>query len=110
MNYIKSHARYLLDNGLLFEINRRVLHPLGLALVAEIDKSNKKQIVLSGIIETQDEEGYFFDSDSFEVGNEKFVSFMTKIGNKRIENRKKKAGFIEQETPNVSLVTDFVKK
>lgn len=27
----------LLDSGIIFEINRRVLHPLGLALAVEVD-------------------------------------------------------------------------
>lgn len=34
---MKDGAKYLLDTGLLGEINRRVLHPLGLAIIINVE-------------------------------------------------------------------------
>ena len=40
---IKESAEFLVDSGLLFEINRKILHPLGLAIevVVEDDGTTK---------------------------------------------------------------------
>jgi hypothetical protein len=35
ITYLKDPGKFLVDSGLLFEINRRVLHPFGLALAIE---------------------------------------------------------------------------
>ena len=51
MNKIKETAEFLSDNGLLFEINRKVLHPLGLAMEIYIDDDDKINFILEDIEE-----------------------------------------------------------
>lgn len=97
MSSKKSFTKFLLDNGLIFEINRRVLHPFGLALVVDIDKDNRRQLAITALAETDDPEGFIYDSESFVVGLEKFENFLKKSGQVRLDSRKDKFGFIEQE-------------
>ena len=52
MNRVKLFPRYLVDNGLIFEINRRVLHPLGLALVVDIDGKDRRKLSITDLFET----------------------------------------------------------
>lgn len=53
--------RRMKDEKLLFEINRRVLHPLGYALAIEVpDKGlGKREWTRFCLLETTDPEGYF---------------------------------------------------
>jgi hypothetical protein len=100
MNRVKLFPRYLVDNGLIFEINRRVLHPLGLALVVDIDVKDRRKLSITDLFETQDPEGFLYDKESFLVGQEKFQAFL-KSYQTRLEIRKAKYGFIEQDKEDV---------
>jgi hypothetical protein len=93
----KSYGKFLIDKGLVFEINRKVLHPLGLALVIDLDPQNKKRLIITGIMETQDQEGFLYDDETFTVGDKKYNQYLKEEGNDRLEFRKTKLGFIEQE-------------
>jgi hypothetical protein len=101
MRRVKAFERMMLDNGLLFEINRKVLHPLGLALVIDLSYDNRKKLVISGLMETDDAEGFLFDEETFDLGKEKFDRFMKKIGQKKIDARLKTVGCIEQKVGDV---------
>jgi|SRR5690606_3002291 len=96
---VNNYVRYLLDNGLLFEINRKVLHPLGLALVVNVDEENRKKITIDGLIKVpeDDKEGFVYDDETFTVGSEKYEKFLEKYGRKRLELRKEELGYIIQE-------------
>lgn len=97
----KSYGKFLIDNGLVFEINRKVLHPLGLALIVDVDYKNKKKLVVTGIMETDDAEGFIYDQETFDVGKDKYNAYLKKHGMERLESRKEKLGFIEQESADV---------
>lgn len=95
---IKNFPRFLLDNGLIFEINRRVLHPLGLAMVVDIDKNNRRQLAITAVLKTEDMDGFIYEEESFSLGVEKLQKFLKKIdADDRIAQRKEKYGFIEQD-------------
>lgn len=68
-------ARFLSDSGLLFEINRRVLHPRGLAL--EVIEDDDGTLTMSQ--ELQDHRGNIggicFGEDSIETGQKKLAAF-----------------------------------
>jgi hypothetical protein len=99
---MNNFVKFMVDNGLIFEINRRVLHPLGLAMIADIDRNNRKQLSIAALEETDDEEGFLYDGESFNVGMEKYQKFLGKKGGQeRLDARKAKYGFIEQETEDV---------
>jgi hypothetical protein len=93
----KSYGKFLIDKGLVFEINRKVLHPLGLALIIDLDPQNKKRLIITGILETQDQEGFLYDDETFAVGDKKYNQYLKEEGNDRLEFRKNKLNFIEQE-------------
>jgi len=95
---IRSHIKYLVDSGLVFEINRKVLHPLGLAMVVDIDRANRRQLAITAIVQTEDAEGFLYDEEAFTHGMEKFQKFLNKIdADEKLEARKAKYGFIEQD-------------
>lgn len=98
MKKIDNSARYLLDNGLIFEINRKVLHPLGLALIVDIDPDNSRWVTIKGLVsvEDDDEEGFVFDDETFKDGSRKYELFLLKEGQKKLNAREKKLGFIIQ--------------
>lgn len=87
----------LLDSGLLFEINRRVLHPLGLALAVEV--TTEGEVALSNEIwdNRDDPEGIAFAPETFLEGEAKYNLYMS---NKKtadaISSRKKTLGYIVQ--------------
>jgi hypothetical protein len=101
MNTKKSFQKFLIDNGLIFEINRKVLHPLGLAMVVDIDRNNKRKLAITGLAETEDEEGFLYDEESFTIGSDKYQMFLDRGGQKRLDVRKAKYGFIEQDKADV---------
>ena len=94
--------KFLMDTGLLFKINAEVLHPLGFALGARVDRnSGEKEF---GIITSDGDDGLYFDDRGWYVGLEKYEWFLDACGQERIDNRKKSFGFVEQIGPIDSLL------
>lgn len=101
MEAISKFPKYLIDNGLIFEINRRILHPLGMAMVVDIDRNNKRQLAITALFETEEQEGFLYDAESYVVGQEKYQKFLDKGGQERLNYRLAKYGFVEQDkVPN----------
>jgi hypothetical protein len=96
MEYIKGSARMLVDSGLLFEINRKILNQFGLTLVVDQDLKAKKQLAIVGLYSTEDPEGFTIDEDAFELGKERFDKFMKKNQSK-LDARQEGLGFLVQE-------------
>ena len=101
MPKIDSFPRFMLDNGLVFEINRKVLHPLGLAMVVDVDFKNRKKLAITALVQTDDPEGFLYDPEGFEIGKEKYENFLLKEGQERLDARQAKYGFIEQDREDV---------
>lgn len=101
MAKIDSFPRFMLDNGLVFEINRKVLHPLGLAMVVDVDFKNRKKLAITALAQTDDPEGFVYDHESFEVGKDNYEKFLLKEGQDRLDARQAKYGFIEQDKEDV---------
>ena len=96
MEYVRNFSRFLLDNGLIFEINRKVLHPIGLAFIIDMDEDNEKKAVLS-LIAVDDEDGILFGEESLDEGYKKYNKFLRDGGQERLNCRQKTNGFIVQE-------------
>lgn len=94
---VKQFQKFLVDNGLIFEINRKVLHPLGLSMIIDVDPKNRKNLSITALEDTEDPEGFLYDSEAFEIGLEKYEKFLKKGGQSRIDERKSKYGFVEQD-------------
>ena len=90
-------AKTLIETGLLFEINRRVLHPFGLALVVSIDNETKEQTLSQVLLDSRDDiEGLEFDKEALISGTEKFGRFMDNEGREKYIARLKKFGYVIQ--------------
>ena len=98
---IESFPKYLLENGLVYEMNRKVLHPIGLALIVDVDRKNRKHLAITALVQTEDQEGFVYDSDGFAIGKEKYENFLKKEGQDRLDARKEKYGFVEQDRDDV---------
>lgn len=84
---IKNFVKFLVDNGLIFEINRKVLHPVGLALIVDIERGKRNQLAITALLETDDPESFLYDDEGIEVGTEKYKAFLKKRGQKFIDSR-----------------------
>lgn len=92
MRKIKKSAEFLLENGLLFEINRQVLHPLGLAL--EVDVNDSGKIDFGDVWDCrEDPEGILFDPETLVEGMEKFNKYMKEYGDNCVDTRVARLGF-----------------
>lgn len=86
------------DRGFLFEVNRRVLHPFGLAL--EVTKDEDGNMSFGGVWDCQDDpEGIIFDDEAFRQGLAKWCDNLVKDGLERCDIRKRLIGFVVQPDP-----------
>lgn len=83
-------GQFLMDSGLLFEINRTMLHPLGLALYV-----NEGDLELHDC--RDDAEGITYDPAQMAEGRAKYLQMMNAWGYEKQQERKKRLGFIVQE-------------
>lgn len=97
MNIERDPTRHLVDTGLLFELNRQVLHPLGLALVVEVDDDGASRI--AGLWADPDREGIIFSPESLVEGRQKLESFMRREGLGRLATRRTALGYVVQPVP-----------
>lgn len=66
----------LRDSGLLFQINRTLLHPFGLALAVEVSDEPGGPDGKTYLIRTTDPTGMDYSPESLEQGEKKFVEFL----------------------------------
>lgn len=89
-------VKEFLDSGLLFQVNKEVLHPLGLALEVTVEDDGTAR--LSGIWDCRDDlEGIEYESSTFEHGMAKYRKYMTDQGNDAIARREMALGFVVQQ-------------
>jgi hypothetical protein len=68
-------AQFLRESGLLFEINRKVLHPLGLALEIKLNDDGSYEMS-QALQDWRDEGGIYFGEDSVQRGEECLKQFL----------------------------------
>jgi hypothetical protein len=94
---ISEPARFLVNSGLLFEINRQVLHPLGLALEV-VEDEDSGIYSMGGIWDYRDDpEGILFAPKTFKDGLKKLNAYMDSGGRDKIARRKELLGYVVQE-------------
>jgi len=86
-------ADLLVDSGLLWAINRSVLHPLGLALAVNMEGED---LLSFDLLETKDPSGMIFDAEAMAEGVAKHRSFMKHTGNDRVRARRSSLGYAVQ--------------
>lgn len=67
-------AQFLRESGLLFKINRDVLHPLGLALAVEQDDAGNLRMS-DVILDYRTDGGIYFDKESIVRGEARLRRF-----------------------------------
>jgi hypothetical protein len=88
----------LVDSGFLFEINRLVLHPMGMAMMVE--SSQDGTVEFGGILDLRnDPEGFVFAPETFKEGSEKYNKFLCQEGANKLQARFERLGFIYQTKP-----------
>lgn len=85
--------QFLKDKGLLFELNRAVLHPLGLTL--QVDDDGRAEL-----LQTDDPAGMLFTQSDFLDGESRLMEFMNAEGSSRLAARKAFLQFVEQVNPD----------
>lgn len=90
-----------LASGFLFEINRRVLHPHGLALAADVDLDDAGEVeAVQGftcVVDSRDDaDGFVYADDTFADGLAKWLQYMERDGEARLQERRRRLGFVEQ--------------
>jgi hypothetical protein len=89
--------KLLLDGGVMFEINRAVLHKFGYSFFVSMDDKSGK-LTQMGIIKNGDYEGTIFDPETFKHGTKKYEAFEN-AQHANLESRKKACGWLNQDQP-----------
>lgn len=87
-------ASYLVDSGLLFELNRHILHQFGIALGVRQGDGVSELFLLD-----EREEGIIFSPESFEDGKKKYARFMEAFGRSQLKKRLDELGWTFQNSP-----------
>lgn len=96
---VPKPAVFLERNGILFEINRQVLHPLGLELHLECGEDG--ELARLEIRDNRHLPGpIFFPPEAFEDGRQKFEHYMAEHGRRNIQKRRQ-IGMVIQTGPNL---------
>ena len=96
---IENPAAFLRDNGVLFEINRQVLHPLGLELHFKVDEDGR----LASIDLLDNRESLHpisFTPEAFQAGRAGYQEYLNERGRGNMQKRRK-VGMVIQTGPNV---------
>jgi hypothetical protein len=98
---IKDPISFLRETGLLFEINRKILHPYGLALAVYPSDDPEVEVGSISIMDSRDEkEGYLYGEDTYLSGLSKISEFNQSFGNDKLIEREEEIGYIVQDTPD----------
>ena len=94
---IENPVQFLVDNGLLFEMNRQVLHPLGLELHFHLDEDGR----VTGVDLLDNREGIqpiSFSPEVFGAGRERYEQYLDAHGRRNIQ-RRRQIGMVIQTGP-----------
>jgi len=91
--------KFLSESGLLFEINRAVLHPLGYALTFQQEADGT--LLPFGLVDaTADTDGMAFEAETFKRGWERHAKWLQEVGAGRHGARLEKYGKVLQTQPH----------
>lgn len=98
---IEHPSLFLEENGILFEMNRQVLHPLGLELRFQLGDDGRLQRI-ELLDNRASPQPIFFAPDTFDEGRQKYEAYMSEHGRRNIQKRRQ-IGMVIQTGPNVSI-------
>lgn len=104
---IDNPWKFLRETGLMFEINRTILHPLGMALELSVDDEGDEY--LSGIWDYRDDpEGLAYAEEAFLSGLSKYMEFMHDFGEHKLSERMENMGYVIQQLADPDYVKNGV--
>lgn len=92
-------VKFLRESGLFFQINRDILHPLGLAMEAtlsEREKADGAGTIINLWDCREDPEGIVYDEETVVRNEAKLAKFMSEFGTYRLASRSMLLGYITQ--------------
>lgn len=103
----RADAKFLRASGLLFEVNRRVLHPLGVAIGVVIDSETDDPLrIAPELLRTNDREGIVFEDEVVETGFRVLRTYMKAEGYERLAARYAALGFRGQVQESIVTNAD----
>lgn len=103
---VRCPGRFLVDSGLLFEINRTVLHPQGFSLAVALEDGVSTQGEFYLTDYRQDPESVTFNGNALERGASKLERFMKESGLEHFKKRTSLYGYHVQGIPRADLHID----
>jgi hypothetical protein len=100
----ENPVEFLVENGVLFEMNRQVLHPLGLELHFRLNDEGR----LTAIDLLDNREGaqpISFSPEAFDAGRARYEQYLKEHGRRNMLKRRK-VGMVIQTGPNAPRVFD----
>lgn len=95
---IENPVQFLVDNGILFEVNRQVLHPLGLELHFRLNEEGR--ITAIDLYDNRNSpHPISFSPEAFDAGREKYEEYLNDHGRRNMQKRRK-LGMVIQTGPN----------
>lgn len=91
----KIDGAYLLDSGILFEINRGFLHLFGISLVVNKNPETGES-TLAFLDNRKNPADCIFKKEIFERGDRKLRNFMKQFGYKQMKKRNASLGYSSQ--------------
>lgn len=85
---IENPVQFLVHNGILFEMNRQVLHPLGLELHFRLDDEGR--ITAIDLLDNREgSQPISFPPDAFNAGRTRYEEYLDAHGRRNIQKRRK---------------------
>jgi hypothetical protein len=99
MKKIEHCARFLEENGILFELNRQILHPLGMELRFRVDEDGDLESL--ELLDNRDEPTpIYFTAQEFDEGRAKYEKYLRDHGRLNMQKRRR-MGVVTQTGPNM---------
>lgn len=99
MKKIDNPARFLDENGLLFELNRQILHPIGMELRLEVDEDGELQKM--ELLDNRDSPTpIYFTPEEFDRGRTRYEKYLEEFGRRNMQKRRQ-MGVVTQTGPNM---------
>lgn len=96
---VENPVQFMVDNGILFEMNRQVLHPLGLELHFRLDENGR--ITAIDLLDNRDSpHPISFSPEAFDAGRRQYEAYLQDRGRRNMQKRRK-VGMVIQTGPNV---------
>lgn len=95
---IENPVQFLRDSGILFEINRQVLHPLGMEIHLHVDDEGAIEALV--LEDNRDNPNPIcFTAEAFNEGRSRYEDYLAEHGRRNIQKRRR-AGMVIQTGPH----------